>query len=235
MSKGNNIKWRDKDIAELQRVARNFNAKIARIAKTNPSKAPFLPEKISVKDLKSKIGTRQDFKRELNSAKRFSRKGAEKVQTTPTGLTLTNYEINEAKIKTRIVNTKRTNELKKLDIDIKAGNMGQISSQNLKPKKFSLNKTAKEWDKFVESLEREIATNFKKDMVELYKTNYLEAIKNFLGEDGYDLHQYIQSMDAEHVYRNSINNPILSIGFTSDPLPTDMIVDHALNEWMEIE
>jgi ATP-dependent Lon protease len=233
MSKGHNIKWRDKDVAELQRVVRNFNAKIARVAKKNPTSAPFLPEKISVKDLKSKIGTRQDFNRELKSVKRFSNKGVENVQTTPSGLTLSKYEIKEAQIKTRIVNAKRSAEVKKLGLSVQAGTMGQIKSQNLKPKKFSLDKSPKEWDKFVESLEKEIKSNFKAEQAETYKKNYLKAIKDQLGGDGYDLYKYVEKLDPMHIVKHGTSNPILSIDFKYDPQDAETIAEVALNEWME--
>lgn len=234
MPKRYDIKWRDKDIKELERVTRNYNAKINRIANKDATIAEYLPEKISIKELKSNIGTRQDFNRQLNSLKRFSRKGAEKIQTSESGLTLTNYEINEAKIKTRIVNARRTRELKDSGIDITKGNMGEIESQNLRPKKFSTNKTATEWDKFNKSLDRELASNFKNDMAEGYKQKYLKAISDFLGEDGSELYNLIKNMDAETVYKNSISDPILSIGFTSEPLPTEDIANASFDKWLEL-
>jgi hypothetical protein len=234
MSKRYDIKWRDKDVKELQRIVKNYNAKISYVEKRHPEKAEFLPEKITVKELMNDIQTRQDFKRETKSIKRFSNKGVENVITTPTGLSLTEYEINEARIKTRIVNQKRTAERKKLDIDVTRGNVGQIESQNLQPKKFSLNKSPKEWEKFVESLDKQVKANYKKESAEKYKLNYLKAIKDFLGEEGQALYDYVKKLDADVIYKNSVNDPLLSIGFTSDPLPANAIVEAALDKWQGV-
>ena len=75
-----NIRWSEADEKELQRVVKNFNAKIARLEKkidpkdTNPV---LLPERVKVSVLRDMIQTRQDLNRELNALKRFSKKGAE--------------------------------------------------------------------------------------------------------------------------------------------------------------
>lgn len=234
MPKSSKIRWRDKDVKELERVVRNFNNKIRRVAKKDPNAVEFLPDKISVKSLKGSIATRSDFKKELNSLKRFSKRGAESLVTTPTGLTLSQYEIGEAKEKTRIVNIKRALERKKLDVSERTGTMGQVSSQNLRPKAFNLNKSQKEWEKFVKSLERETSSRFKIEQLEKYKENYLDAIDKFLGEAGEELRQLVETIDIETLFKNSIETPTLSIGFTSDPLDVDTIATRALLDWKEV-
>lgn len=233
MPKKYNIRWRDKDVKELNRVVRNFNRKVERLRKKNPNEAEFLPEKISVKSLRGTIGTRQDFNRELNSLKRFSKRGSEKLITTETGLTLTEYEIKEAKIKTRIVNQKRSLERKRLKIDTKRGTMGQASSQNLKPKTFSTNKTAKEWEKFVESLEKEISSNFKDEQLENYKRNYLMGLIENLGGKGEELAKLLENVDAKKLFELSVSNPLLSIDFIYDPLELETIVDAKIETWKQ--
>lgn len=234
MPKQSKIKWRDKDIRELQRVVRNFNQKISRVAKKDPTKAEFLPRKISVKALQGRIGTRKDFKRELSSLQRFSKRGAEKIEVTESGLTLTKYEIKEVKNKVRITNIKRAIERKKLTIDEKKGTMGQVSSQNLRSKTFSLNKSQKEWEKFVESLEKEIASRFKVENLENYKQNYLDAIEKFLGGAGEKLYNLVKEVDIEKLFINSVEVPTLSISFTSDPLEAEYIAERAYQDWLDV-
>lgn len=234
MSKQYQIKWRDKDVKELNRLVKNFNAKVRYHEQKNPATAEFLPDKLSAAALKGSVGTRADFNRLVSSLQRFGERGAETVVTTPGGVTTTKYEIAEVKNKVRIANIKRSIERKKLDLKPAKGTMGQVSSQNLRPKVFSMNKSEKEWEKFKESLEKEVASNFKNEMMEEYKQNYLDAIKNFLGEDGQALFDMISEMDPETVYQNSVTNPILSIGFTSDPLPTETIAGAAMDEWSNV-
>ena len=234
MSKQYNISWRDKDVKELNRIVKNFNSKITRVSKKSPNTAGFLPTKISVKDLKSGVATRKDFNKTLKSLQNFSKRGSENIVTTPGGVTLSKYEIADVKNKVRIVNIKRAYKRKKLNITPATGNMGQVSSQNLSPKKFSLDKNRKQWDKMVESLEKETKSKFSAEQMELYKQNYISAIENFLGSDAKDLIDLIKGMDAEMVYQHSIENPILSIGFTSEPLPVDIIKQHAIDEWTKV-
>ena len=234
MSKRNRIKWRNKDIVELQRIARNFNAKINRIAKKTPEDKEFLPEKVSVKDLKTKIETRQDYNRYANSLKRFSKKGSEKLVEGAKGLKITQYELEEAKIKTRIVNARRTREKKALDLDERKGVDFQTKNQGLNKKPFSINKTRKEWEKFVESLEKESRSLFKEDALENYKTNYLNSLRENLGQKGYEIAKKLEKVDSVFIYENSVSNPILSIDFVYDPLEFDIIVEAIEETWGDL-
>lgn len=74
MSKRPRIKWQQSDNQELTKAVKNFNAKITRIEKKNPELKNALPERMSVRQLKELINTRQDLKRELNALKRFTDK-----------------------------------------------------------------------------------------------------------------------------------------------------------------
>jgi len=234
MPKKSQIKWRDKDIKELNRIVRNFNAKISRVAKKKPNQAEFLPDKISVKALKGRIGTRQDFKREIASLQRFSKRGAEKIEVTESGLTLTQYEIKEVKNKVRITNIKRAVERKKLGVTEREGVMGQVTERGLRPKVFSLNKSQKEWEKFVQSLEREIGSNFKLEQLEKYKENYLNGLIENLGTKGEELATLLKDVPAEKLFSNSVTNPLLSIDFIYDPLELETIIDAKIEEWTQI-
>jgi len=234
MPKQSKIKWRDKDIRELQRVVRNFNQKISRVAKKDPTKAEFLPQKISTKALQGRIGTRKDFKRELASLQRFSKRGAERIQVTESGLTLTQYEIKEVKNKVRITNIKRAIERKKLDVTEREGVMGQVAERGLRPKAFSLNKSQKEWEKFVESLEREISSNFKLEQLEKYKQNYLQGLIDNLGTKGEELANLLKDVSPEKLFSNSVTNPLLSIDFIYDPLELETIIDAKIEAWREV-
>ncbi len=83
MSRKYNIRWSQNDEAELQRVVRNFNAKLTRLRKKDPKMAAALPERVSAANLRSMIHTRQDLNRELNALRRFSERGAEELVDIP--------------------------------------------------------------------------------------------------------------------------------------------------------
>ena len=118
MSKYHRINWRDSDSKELARVVRNFNAKITRLAKKNPQIEKSLPEKVSVREMKELIKTRQDLKREMNSLRRFSKKGAEEITIVPGSqynLEITKWQKTEMNRRVGIINKRRKNRLDEME------------------------------------------------------------------------------------------------------------------------
>lgn len=118
MSKYHRINWRDSDNKELARVVRNFNAKISRLAKKNPQMKNTLPEKISVREMKELIKTRQDLNREMNSLRRFSKKGAEEIIIVPGSqynLEITKWQKSEMTRRVGIINRRRSKRLEEME------------------------------------------------------------------------------------------------------------------------
>lgn len=96
----------------ISKVVKNYNAKISRLEKKNPYLA--LPDKISVKKLKAESETRKELTRQIESLKRFSKKGAENTVILPSGEMVSQYELNEIKRETARLKrnlTRRINEL----------------------------------------------------------------------------------------------------------------------------
>lgn len=117
MSKYHKIRWTEQDSKEISRVVKNFNSKITRLAKKNPEIANILPEKVSSKQLKEIINTRQDLHRELNALKRFSKKGAEEIITVPNteyDLKTTKWQKVEMNRRVGIINRRRKERLERL-------------------------------------------------------------------------------------------------------------------------
>lgn len=120
MSNRNRITWTDNQDAKLRKAVKNFNAKITRLERKYPEIKSSLPERVSVKELKSIIGTRYDLDRETERLKRFSsRRGAETIVTPPakygnTHLKLTSWELKEMERMTSKVNRERAKELEKV-------------------------------------------------------------------------------------------------------------------------
>lgn len=125
MSKQHKIRWTSTDNKEIARVVRNFNAKINRITKKNPQMKNVLPkfwdsetesftDKLTVRQVKELINTRQDLKRELNSLKRFSKKGAEQVvviSNNENNIQLTKWQKTEMNRRVANINRRRANRL----------------------------------------------------------------------------------------------------------------------------
>ena len=117
MSKYHKIRWSEQDTKEISRVVKNFNAKVSRLAKSNPEIANVLPEKVSTRQLKEMINTRQDLNRELNSLKRFSKKGSEKIVVVPNTeyeLKITKWQQTEMNRRVGIINRRRKARLDEL-------------------------------------------------------------------------------------------------------------------------
>lgn len=80
MSKPSNIRWRESDLQELRRLAKNYNAKIARqraklIAEDKRYLASQLPPKVSVREMRKEIGTRKQFNSQLDEMQNFINTG----------------------------------------------------------------------------------------------------------------------------------------------------------------
>lgn len=117
MSKQYKIKWSEQDVEELNRVVKNYNSKITRLVKKNPENENILPEKVSASQLKELIQTRQDLKRELNSLKRFSKRGAEMIVDVPDteyNVKITKWQMTEMNRRVGIINRRRKTRLKEI-------------------------------------------------------------------------------------------------------------------------
>lgn len=125
MSKYHKIRWQESDLKELNKVVRNYNAKIKRLEKKNPQIERILPQyynektdtfssRLTVGQLKELINTRQDLKREINALKRFSKRGSERLVTVPNtdnNLKITKWQLTEMNRRVGIINRRRKKRL----------------------------------------------------------------------------------------------------------------------------
>lgn len=84
------INYDKKFNAEINRVVRNFNAKVRRLEHQG---LRYLPETVSVADLKSTYFDRDSLKRKLKQLERFSTSGAEQIVQTAGGAKTTKWEL----------------------------------------------------------------------------------------------------------------------------------------------
>ena len=211
------------DRKTLTRTVKNFNAKITRLEKRHPELKEFLPEKISVKDLKNNIETRQDFNRELKSLKRFSKKGAEKPVLSKSGITTTAWEKKEVGYKVALLNRKRKAEREKANVSTEKGTMGTIENAGLKPKKYNINTIEpSSWERFKKNVEKQIKSSYFDEKKELYKQNYIKGFINVFGGGfivGFDsVLQKLKDMPADELVDLYYNDPVMELDFIYDPL-----------------
>lgn len=222
-----NIKWRNKDKTRLSNTVRQFNAKITRTLKKNPELAPYLPERLTVQGLRDKIQTRQDFNREIKSARRFLKPGAETPVTSATGIRTTRWEKREIGIKVGVINRIRNRELKKMNPTTEKGTMGTIRENNLRPKKYDIDKIkASDWDMFVYGVEKQIMSGYTAQKNELYKQNFIKAVKTAFGSKGTEIVEMAQSIPADILVELYYNDPVLQVEFIYNPLEMQIKIDN---------
>lgn len=222
-----NIKWRNKDKTRLSNTVRQFNAKITRMLKKNPELAPYLPERLTVQGLRDKIQTRQDFNREIKSARRFLKPGAETPVTSATGIRTTRWDKREIGIKVGVINRRRNRELKKMNPTTEKGTMGTIRENNLRPKKYDIDKIkASDWDMFVYGVEKQIMSGYTAQKNELYKQNFIKAVKTAFGSKGTEIVEMAQSIPADILVELYYNDPVLQVEFIYNPLEMQIKIDN---------
>lgn len=214
MSKYHKINWRESDRAELNRVVKNFNAKINRLAKKNPEIANVLPEKIVISELKELINTRQDLHRELNALKRFSRRGSEQivvVENNDYNLQTTKWQKTEMNRRVGIINRRRKNrleELANLEMTSRGESLGYVrgaigmgkatevslSPMNAFTRRMSQRDLKMKW----KAILRESQTDYFTQKDFRLRNNYIKALEqNFNVNDIQDIINTINQMDIK--------------------------------------
>jgi len=195
--------------------------------KKNPELAPYLPERLTVQGLRDKIQTRQDFNREIKSARRFLKPGAETPVTSATGIRTTRWEKREIGIKVGVINRRRNRELKKMNPTTEKGTMGTIRENNLRPKKYDIDKIkASDWDMFVYGVEKQIMSGYTAQKNELYKQNFIKAVKTAFGSKGTEIVEMAQSIPADILVELYYNDPVLQVEFIYNPLEMQIKIDN---------
>lgn len=224
------IRWRDKDKSEIDRLIKNFNAKITRLLKKgfNPST---LPNKVSKKELMERIKTRKDFNIEVNSLLRFSKRGAEKLKTNKAGVTKTKWEFNDLSYRKKRINLRNKRELKKYyETQVNEGGepigfnryqlmMSEGESVLLPIETEIENVTERNWNNFIKKLHRQGSENYLDELNELYKTNYIKALL----ENGFDL-DFIKEIDknSSDTFIKMLREDVFGdISFVYDPIEFD--------------
>lgn len=218
MSKRYNISWRESDNQALSKAVKNFNAKISRLEKKNPEMAEYLPERMSVKKLKGLIDTRQDFNREINSLRRFTKRGAEEIVTIPN----TDYKLKTTKWQkediTRRVGT--INRRRKARLDEISGyeatsrgeklgytrgefGMGKADERALNPMKpFTQKMTRQDLKRKFEAARYNSRDLYFDSKDEQLRQNYIRGLeRNYNPEDLADVIDSIENMDFKEFYK----------------------------------
>lgn len=263
MSRQPQIRWRESDKQELKRVVRNFNAKIRRLQKKDPSKIlnalpknisvnkNALPEMITERQLMDLIHTRADLNRELNRLKRFSKKGAEKIVLVPNNdnnIQVTNWQKVEMNRMRAVVNRKREERLeliRKTQVHGQGYTLGQLAmgsqaEQELRPaSSFTRSMGYKDMMKKYLSLRKESQSQFYTEKDYQVRENYIKGLKdNYSENDVKDIIDHIEKMPIKEFLRVFRSVDLNTFEWASGPPSQeeyDSYVKRLRTEWIPEE
>lgn len=218
MRKRYNIRWKPDDEAELKRIVKNYNAKISRLEKKNPQMKNALPERASVKQIKELVSTRDDLKRELNSLKRFSNKGAETIVDVPENkynLKTTKWQKEEMTRKAALINRRRKKRLEEIkQWEMTSGGqklgytrgefgMGKADEVALNPiKPFTPTMSRADLNKKFKHLNKEVQSSYFNIKEERLRYNYIQGLRRtYKEEEIEDVIEAIENMDFKEFYK----------------------------------
>ena len=200
------IRWRESDSAELQRIINNFNRKIYRVRKNHPEIADIQPQTVNMTSIKEQIVTRADFNRIANSLERYTRRGAEQKAPSTRGRKATVGKDKEYSIKRRVYNRQKAKGLKELEekevtsrgkpTGKTRAEMGSVRVNALKPiTSKPENKSQKEWEYHKKMLDR--ALNPLTRELDKYnmKMNYIKGLQNAGVSE--DIIELVRQMDVD--------------------------------------
>lgn len=214
MQKQHKIKWSNDDSKALANAVRQFNAKRTRLIKAQPFLAEYLPNKLKVSDVRGRIESRADFNREIKSINRFKKPNAARLVKSKKGLVITFYEKMEISYKVRRINNRRKKELLEADISTERGNMGAVKKNNLQPKEFDFDEMdSSNWDKFVQSVNKQTMPNYANGKHSLYKENFMKGLESVFGAQAEELKELVSKIDAKVLYDIYYSNPVVKLDF----------------------
>lgn len=221
MSRFYNIRWREDDQDALRKAVKNFNAKITRLEKKDPTQKSALPERVTVKQMRELIDTRQDLNRELNALRRFTRPGAEQLVEIPEheyNMKITKWQKEEMTRRIAIINRKRKERydaIKDLELEDRGEGLGytvgeaaesigmkSIDSNSAKPMNaFSAKMTRPDLrDKF-QNILRESQSSYWNVREKILKDTYTKTLlESFAEADVKEVLDAIDNMNFKEFY-----------------------------------
>ena len=190
------IRYDKKLDQEINRTIKNFNQKIARLEKQEKE---LLPSKITKKELKNSVYTRQELQRKLKELQRFSKRGVEDIITTRGGIRLTKYKVNEIKRENARLKRNITREINRLKFNKPKifgktqtstfSEMGDTDYLNLVARRKALEKdinklSRDEFERFTKLIEK--TGKSQQYMNSIFKENYFEMLTDLAYYFDYD-------------------------------------------------
>lgn len=228
------INWRKSDIKDLRNYVRKFNAKITRLNKKVPGIKEFLPERLSVQQLRESITERRDFNNLKKSVDRFMRKGAENLVKLGNGITTTKWQKKELEIKRSIINRRRAKAREEVG-EVPQGRIGTVVQWENKALK-RLEEVSKEsWEAFVSRLEKQSQQAYITGRDEQYLANWVQGLYAEFGDEwANQIIAATSDLDRGKLINAIKNNDTLSLGFVYSLVELEARRDRLLAELSQL-
>lgn len=210
------MRWTQDD----KRLLDNMMKKVFRKAKKFELEAGQFPH-----EYKSQIKTRKEYNQAIKRMARFLKPGAEeKVQIENSGKSVTKFQLKEISIKLQKINRERKKELKELNPSTERGTMGTVREQSLKPKLMPNIKTvsASNWEKFVESVEKQADKEYLETKRQRFYDNYKKSLRTIYGEDAKELEDLLDKLDVDELVMLYYQDPIFTASFIYEKADQDL-------------
>lgn len=186
------IKWKKGDYVKLGRAVALFNRTISE-HQTLENKL-YLPDEVEYKEIKSKITTRKELNRVLNSLRRITNENAFELYETTAGEIFTNWERRELSIQRGIATRRLQAELKELNKPLENGysrvQMGSVRAKEIEAQIKNLEtfetKKGYELERLVRRIRNIGVSDYGMRKAIVYRENYFEMLKTYENYDNYD-------------------------------------------------
>ena len=206
MAKQYNIKWRRKDKYLLTLLENKVKKYID--AESIPEAATPLLES------RAEIKTRYDYNRYVARLRSFLKSPGETVRTEK-GVVTTEWKLKDIDRKIAKINRERAKRLAEIDPSTYRGTMGAAREKNLKPKqKVDPTKASKiEWEKFVESVEKQAARGYSEEIQRKYYDNFIKSLETQYGQDAEQIIELAKQLTPAELEDLYAQDPNMQAGF----------------------
>lgn len=218
------IKWTLNQQQRLINAVNKYNDAIEKqlSRKVNPDS---LPPQLDYNKIKSDIRNANQLLEVERMARNASKKDAFDLITNEAGTTDYKFNFDEAQRKVNYINKRREKQRETIQPSTYRGTMGTEISNNLKPKEFNAQTiTPSNWEKFVQSVERQSRFGYEEEMNERYLYNYISAIKAMAPWRD-DLIEIVRQIGGKKLFESTALGAEYTISYLY-PGPSENIDEH---------
>lgn len=242
------IRWRQRDLDELQRTINNFNSKLYRMQKKNPDLEGILPSRVTKTNLQNEIATRQEYNKIIQSLQEFSKRGGEgDLPSTDSPIQKTEWEIEHQTLRGELANKRQAQKREELaERNVKTGGkdtgvsrvaMGKIrenQGKDINPD-MSKKRSTTEFNKAVKNID----SILNKELIEkkqlVMRENYIKGLTDYgILDDpkvAKELLKYINGVSHDTFVNTVVDDEFASFQWYKDKQELQVRIQGVLEAW----